>query len=56
MPDCGAVAVVPLTAGEARLGVLGVCFADERAFSSGDREYLATLGGIAALALARDRR
>jgi GAF domain-containing protein len=54
--DAGSVAVVPLAAGEERLGVLGVCFADERAFTPADREYLAALGGLSALALARDDR
>jgi GAF domain-containing protein len=56
MPDVGCVAVLPLSAGEERLGVLGVSFADERALSAADREYLAALGGISALALARDCR
>ncbi|HEY6888602.1 MAG TPA: GAF domain-containing protein [Solirubrobacter sp.] len=53
MPDVGSVAVLPLQAGEDRLGVLGVCFADERPLSGADREYLAALGGISALTLAR---
>jgi len=56
MPDIGSVAMLPLTAGDDRLGVLAVSFADERAFSTADREYLAALGGISALTLARDRR
>ena len=56
MPDIGSVAMLPLTAGDERLGVLGVSFADERALSTADREYLAALGGISALTLARDRR
>jgi GAF domain-containing protein len=56
MPDIGSVAMLPLTAGEERLGVLAISFADERAFSAADREYLAALGGISALTLARDRR
>lgn len=55
MPDIGSVAVLPLTAGEERLGVLGVCFTEERALSIADREYLAALGGISALTLARHR-
>ncbi|MDA0160611.1 hypothetical protein OM076_10075 [Solirubrobacter ginsenosidimutans] len=37
----------------ARLGVLGVGFADERPLSTADREYLTALGGISALTLAR---
>jgi GAF domain-containing protein len=56
MPDVGSVAVLPLTAGDENLGVLGVSFADERALSTADREYLATLGGMSALTLARTRR
>jgi GAF domain-containing protein len=56
MPDVGSVAVLPLSAGDERLGVLGVSFADERALSAADREYLTALGGISALALARDCR
>jgi GAF domain-containing protein len=56
VPEVGSVAVLPLTAGDQRLGVLGVCFADERALPTADREYLAALGGVSALALARDRR
>jgi len=55
MPDLGSVALLPLTAGDERLGVLGVGFTDERALSSADREYLAALGGISALTLARRR-
>jgi GAF domain-containing protein len=45
--------VLPLTAGDERLGVLGVGFGEERAFSAADREYLTALGGISALTLAR---
>ncbi len=56
MPGIGAVAMVPLTAGEERLGVLAVSFADERSLGGDDREYLAALGGLSALTLARDRR
>ena len=52
----GSVAMLPLTAGEERLGVLGVSFPDERALSAADREYLAAVGGICALALARAAR
>jgi hypothetical protein len=48
MPDAGSVAVLPLTA-----GALAMCFADERAFSSEDREFLAAVGGVSELALAR---
>ena len=53
VPQAGAAAVLPLTAGDERIGVLGLCFADERAFAAADREYLAALGGISALTLAR---
>jgi GAF domain-containing protein len=52
-PEIGTVAVLPLTAGADRLGVLGVGFAGERPLSSADREYLTALGGISALTLAR---
>ncbi len=52
----GSVAMLPLTAGEERLGVLGVSFPDERALSAADREYLSAVGGICALALARTAR
>ena len=55
-PDIGSVAVLPLTAGAERLGVLGLGFADERPLSTADREYLEALGGVCALALARDSR
>jgi GAF domain-containing protein len=44
---------MPVTAGGEQLGVLGTCFADERAFTEDDREYLAALAGISGLALAR---
>ena len=53
--DVGSVAVLPLTAGEQQLGVLGLCFADERAFSADDRAYLAALGAVTGLALSRGR-
>ena len=53
LPGAGAVAVVPLSAGDDRLGVLGVCFADERTLSDTDREYLTAVGGVSGLALAR---
>jgi GAF domain-containing protein len=53
-PDfSGAVAVLPLTAGDRQLGALALRFAGERTFSTHDREYLTALGGIAGLALAR---
>jgi GAF domain-containing protein len=53
LPDAGSVAVLPLAAGDERLGVLGVGFADERPFTPADRDYLSALGGLSALALAR---
>ena len=53
MPAAGSVAVVPLSAGAERLGVLGVSFADERPLSEADREYLTAVGGVSGLALAR---
>ncbi len=56
LPSAGSVAVVPLTAGEERLGVLGVCFADERPLADTDREYLTAVGGVSGLALAHQRR
>jgi GAF domain-containing protein len=48
----GAVALLPVMAGDRRIGVLGACYADERLFSDEDREYLAALAGISGLALA----
>ena len=56
VPDAGSVAVLPLNAGDHHLGALGVCFAEERRLSPDDREYLAALGGVSGLALARDPR
>lgn len=56
VPEAGSVAVLPLNAGDQPLGALGVCFADERPLSPDDREYLAALGGVSGLALARDPR
>jgi len=53
MPGIGSAAVLPLSAGEERLGVLGIGFAGERPLSNADRGYLAALGGVSALALAR---
>ena len=53
MPAAGSVAIVPLSAGAERLGVLGVSFADERPLSEADREYLTAVGGVSGLALAR---
>ncbi len=53
MPDAGAAAVLPLTAGDRHVGALAICFAEERAFSGDERAYLAAVGGIAGLALAR---
>jgi len=55
-PDVGSVALLPLGAGEQCLGVLGVSFADERALSDDDREYLAAIAGLSSLALARAGR
>jgi GAF domain-containing protein len=52
-PDVGAVALLPVTAGEHRIGVLGACFHDEQRFTVEDHEYLAALAGISGLALAR---
>jgi GAF domain-containing protein len=56
MPEIGSVAMLPLTAGAERLGVLSLGFADEGPLSTADREYLTALGGVSALALARDCR
>jgi GAF domain-containing protein len=52
-PDVGAVALLPVTAGGHRIGVLGACFHDEQRFTVEDHEYLAALAGISGLALAR---
>jgi GAF domain-containing protein len=51
--DVGSIALLPVAAAGRPLGVLGTCFADERKFSEDDREYLAALGGLSGLALAR---
>jgi GAF domain-containing protein len=52
-PDVGSVALLPLTAGEQCLGVLGVGFPDERPLSDEERGFLSALAGISSLALAR---
>jgi GAF domain-containing protein len=52
-PDVVAVALLPLTAGDAEIGALALCFTDERAFSTQDRDYLMAVGGVAGMALAR---
>ena len=52
----GSVALLPLTAGEQCLGVLGVGFADERPMSDEDRGFLSAIAGISSLALARAGR
>ena len=52
-PDVAAVAMLPLTAGDAEIGALALCFTDERAFSTQDRDYLMAVGGVAGMALAR---
>jgi GAF domain-containing protein len=52
-PTVGAVALLPLTAGDSPIGALAICFDAERGFSAHDREYLTAVGGIAGLALAR---
>jgi GAF domain-containing protein len=52
-PDVAAVALLPLTAGDAEIGALALCFTDERAFSTHDRDYLTAVGGVAGMALAR---
>ena len=56
VPDVGAVAVLPLTAGRRRFGALAMCFADERPFSADDRAYLEAIGGVSGLALTRGPR
>ena len=56
MRDAGSVAVLPLTAGERELGVLGVSFPDERAIPAVDQEFLVALSGITALAVANLQR
>jgi GAF domain-containing protein len=52
VPNAGSVAWLPITAAGERIGVLGVCFSDERVLSDDDREYLAALCGVSSLALA----
>ena len=54
LPAVGSAALLPVRAGERRLGVLGACFEDEQEFTEDDRDYLQALAGIAGLALARD--
>jgi GAF domain-containing protein len=54
VPNTGSVASLPLSAGGERIGVLTVCFSDERTVTADDREYLAALAGVCSLALARD--
>jgi GAF domain-containing protein len=53
VPGVGSVSLLPLEAGDERLGVLGVAFADERPLSVEDRGFLSALAGISSLALAR---
>jgi GAF domain-containing protein len=55
VPDAGAAAVLPLTAADHHIGALAMSFADERPFSADDRAYLAAIGGVSGLALARGR-
>jgi GAF domain-containing protein len=45
--------LLPLTAGDDEIGALALCFQDERAFSTHDRDYLTAVGGVAGMALAR---
>jgi GAF domain-containing protein len=56
VPNVGSTALLPLVAGDRRLGVLGVGFHDERALSAEERGYLVALAGISSLALARVER
>jgi GAF domain-containing protein len=53
MPGVGSVGLLPVDAGEERLGVLGVAFEDEGALSAEDRGFLSALAGISGLALSR---
>jgi GAF domain-containing protein len=53
VPATGSVSLLPLDAGDRHLGVLGVCFEDERVLSDEDRGFLDALAGISSLALAR---
>ncbi|HEU0079739.1 MAG TPA: GAF domain-containing protein, partial [Longimicrobiaceae bacterium] len=48
-------AVLPLSVGERRVGALSFCFAQERAFSAGERGFLAALADQCAHALERAR-
>ena len=50
-----ALAAVPLVSDGPPLGVLGLSFAEERAFDSDDRDYMITLARQCALALERAR-
>jgi GAF domain-containing protein len=51
--DGGSLVVLPLSAGDRQLGALAVSFPGERARSADDRDYLAAVAGVTALALAR---
>jgi GAF domain-containing protein len=53
VPEVASAALLPVRAGDDRLGVLGACFPDEHEFSEDERDYLQALAGIAGLALAR---
>ncbi len=53
LAEAGSIALLPVTAGERALGVLGVAFARERPFTAEERAYLPALAGVGALALAR---
>ena len=53
VPAVGSAALLPVRAGDERLGVFGACFRDEHEFSEDERDYLQALAGIAGLALAR---
>lgn len=49
----GALAALPLTSGDRRLGVLLVAFGQPRSLSSGDQHFLATVAAMASQALVR---
>jgi GAF domain-containing protein len=53
VPEIGSAALLPVRAGNERLGVLGACFPYEHDFSEDERDYLEALAGITGLALAR---
>ena len=53
--DFGALAVLPLSADNRLVGVIGIAFSGPRVFAPGDRQFLDTVAGTCAQALDRAR-